>query len=81
LLRYFVEKTNWSVKDYVEELKNWPRCTGMNDTLEAELIKRFPPVEKQERDEYLPCTIGDKDGYVMMWYLPGILSEHRQVCN
>jgi len=28
---------------------------------------------------YSPFTVGDKDRYIMIWYLPGILSEHWRV--
>ena len=51
----------------------------MNDKLKSELMKKFLPVQGQ-RDEFLSSTIGDKEGYIMIWYLPRILNGYQWVC-
>jgi hypothetical protein len=71
-------RTEWSVVDYVEALRNvGPRCTGQQDKVENKLMESFPPCESTLLSA--PTVICDRDGLVMAWYLPGILSPQRQV--
>jgi hypothetical protein len=54
------------------------RYTGMNDNLEETLRKNFKPL-KSNHLEITPCTIADRHGQVLLWYLPNILRQERQV--
>jgi hypothetical protein len=74
-----LEKTSWSVSEYVGKLRiSGTRCTGMNEAIESRLREEFPPISSPSKDVYLPMVIEDCKGYILVWYLPGILSEERQ---
>jgi hypothetical protein len=52
----------------------------MNDNLEEILRKNFKPL-KVNHLEITPCTIADRHGQVLLWYLPNILRPERQVSH
>ena len=54
---------------------------GMNDSLENDLMKKFPPAYPCERDvvEGRPSRILDVRGFTLAWYLPEAISETVQV--
>ncbi|KAJ3506421.1 hypothetical protein NLJ89_g6879 [Agrocybe chaxingu] len=70
------EKTSWSVHDYAQELKT--KANGMNDAVEEALKKKFPPMNKHMTLSSSPLLITDKDGFVLVWYLPEALSPTRK---
>lgn len=74
----FAVYTSWSVLDYCKSLSK--RCTGMNDEAEAALLASFPPIFPTlticPPD---PMTVVDSNGIILLWYLPGALSNQRQV--
>ena len=73
-----VGRTSWSVKDYTDELRRIsPRCTGLNNGLEEKLLKSFPPL--QNETFMSSGVVTDKNGLILMWYLPRILTPKRQV--
>ena len=53
------------------------KYTG-NDVHEEMLQKRFKPLTTG-RLEITPCTITDRHGHLLLWYLPNILRPERQV--
>jgi hypothetical protein len=68
----------WSVQEYTDELRrNSPRCSGQNENLEERILRMFPPTEKEL--VVLPAVVTDKNGLVLLWYLPGLLSRRRRV--
>ena len=71
-------RTKWSVHDYVAELCDIaPRCSGLQDQVERQFSDLFPAGPKEFVSS--PCVVGDKDGLLLTWYLPGVLSPKRQV--
>lgn len=70
---------NWSVTEYEAELRRkGKRITGHNEELEKSLEALFPPVKPTEFIGS-PCVVVDRDGIVILWYLPGIFSRKRRV--
>jgi hypothetical protein len=41
--------------------------------------KSFKPLETSPHLEITPCTIADRHGKLLVWYLPNILRPERQV--
>jgi hypothetical protein len=79
IISLILEKMNWSVLEYVGKLRNCgTRCTGMNEAIESRLRELFPPICSPSEDIYLPTVFEDCNGYILLWYLPGILSKERQ---
>ena len=68
---------DWSADEYAQSLS--PRCTGQNMKVESRLLQEFPPLFTPTRLETEPCIIIDKDGRILLWYLPGILTKKRVV--
>ena len=54
------------------------KYSGLNDELEESLRRTFKPLE-DNRLQISPCTITDRHGQVLLWYLPNILRPERQV--
>ena len=52
--------------------------TKASDQNEAMLRRRFPPL-KEVKSLTAPCILVDRHGIILAWYLPGILSDYRQV--
>lgn len=50
----------------------------MNENFEGMLRKNFKPL-KENHLELTPCTITDRHGQVLLWYLPNILRPERLV--
>jgi len=50
----------------------------MNNNLEEMLRRNFKPL-KADHLEITPCTIADRHGQVLLWYLPNILRPERLV--
>jgi hypothetical protein len=61
----------WSVDDYLEVLK-----TGGKE-VEETLLRMFPPKNSEMIDR--PCVIVDRDGKILLWYLPRLIGPGRRV--
>jgi len=77
-----IEQTEWRIGDYEARLiQKGSRCSGQNETVEAELMAEFPPIKQALGQEDRPLVISDVDGKILVWYLPGLISPARQVCR
>ena len=72
-----LDTTSWRAEDYVEELTE--RATGQNERVEAKLRKKYPPIFSPNTYQMKPCTVKDKVGNLMLWYIPGCLTVPRSV--
>ena len=73
-----VEWLQWSVNQYVTELwQRGNRVSGFQEWLEEEMEKLFKPCEAELIDS--PCVVVDTEGWILVWYLPGLLEPWRQV--
>jgi hypothetical protein len=54
------------------------KYSGINDNLDEMLKKIFKPL-KDNHLQITPCTIADRHGQILLWYLPNILRPERQV--
>lgn len=70
-------QTEWTAADCMSELT--PRCTGQNIEFENKLHTTFPPMQSLEQTEKEPMLVTDQKGNVLVWYLPGLLKDSRQV--
>jgi hypothetical protein len=50
----------------------------MNAEQQAAMLRSFKPIATDHL-EVNPCTITDRHGKLLVWYLPNILSPERQV--
>ena len=76
----FVERMSWSAKAYMEELrKQGVRCTGQHEGIEEHLRHLFPPLETEF--VHRPCVVVDSEGFILLWYLPRLLTSKRAVCR
>lgn len=67
---------NWSVEDFSDQIT--ARNLGLNLPLEDNLLQDFqPPASSDHSNE--PRMLVDKNGKILCWYLPKIISEHRAV--
>jgi hypothetical protein len=55
------------------------RCTGVQEHVESELFERFPPGQTVITAD--PCVIIDSEGFILLWFLPGLLKPKRRVCH
>lgn len=53
---------------------------GTREVAEMELREQFPPVYDRPHAVYNPKTVVDKHGRVLVWALPRLFSNGRQVC-
>ena len=74
----------WDAKEY--GLAIGARSTGQHLVLEQQLASRFPPVDlpkytKRDTPVILttPLVVVDHCDCIICWYLPGVLTENRQV--
>ena len=69
----------WDATCYADMLPKNPsnRETQTAKTKEARLKLRYPPLDRNM--ETTSCIIVDMHGIILTWYLPGILSDSRQV--
>lgn len=72
------DNADWDVMRLADRVKNTrPRADGQEPAQDANLYKffnnpRFGLIE-------MPCTMVDRNGYIMLWSLPGIMSGARVV--
>jgi len=71
-------KVKWDATRYAELLPkiSKPGTKASNDK-EAALIWRYPLLDGVTAST--PCIIIDEHDIILAWYLPGILSDQRQV--
>ena len=69
--------TSWSVTALATDPDVTMRNQGTNELREENLLKKFKPLERNIDTE--PMVVTDKDGYILLWYLPGILGIERSV--
>ena len=70
--------TNWDVEIYSQHLT--PGITGLNETVESELRRKFKTVHVEQVDIGLnPTTVVDAMGRILVWVLPNVLGPHEQV--
>ncbi len=69
----------WDITRYAEKLPKKPFKPGTKSSKEKEASLRlqYPPLNGATASA--PCIIVDIDGIILAWYLPGILSDFRQV--
>ena len=65
---------------YAEKLPKKLPTPGTKESksMEKTLKRRYPLPNGVTIS--MPCIIVDTDGIIVTWYLPGILSDSRQVC-
>lgn len=68
--------THWDVRRYADHIGL--KYSGMNNELEESLRRIFKPL-KDSHLQISPCTIADRHGQVLLWYLPNVLRPERQV--
>ena len=77
-------KIDWDFSRYVDELPKQPTFLDEGTASgtfppnkETRLLDKYPPLNGVKISK--PCIIIDKQGIIMLWYLPGILNDSRQV--
>jgi hypothetical protein len=77
-------KIDWDFSRYLDELPKQPTFLDEGKSpatvprsKEIRLLEKYPPLNWVRISK--PCIIIDKQGIIMLWYLPGILNEPRQV--
>ena len=80
-IEILTERTTWKIGDYEARLlQKGVRCSGQNEKVEAEMMAEFPPIGNMLGREDQPLVITDAEGTLLVWYLPGLISQTRQVC-
>lgn len=68
----------WCAKDYLSSLPSRPN--GFHGSVEEAIEINFPPAEKKPFPTLSkPAIIVDKNGIILVWYLPEALGQNRQV--
>jgi hypothetical protein len=72
------EAVEWDITRYAERVPKNPSKSGTkgSNEKEAALRKRHPPLNGFTAS--MPCIIIDMQGFILVWYLPGILTDSRQ---
>lgn len=70
--------TDWDVRRYADHFG--VKYPGTTSDREETMQKRFKPL-KTNHLEITPCTITDRHGRLLVWYLPNILRPERQVLS
>jgi hypothetical protein len=80
LLNICIVTMDWDVTRYAKRLPKDPSKLTANalNQKEASLRWQYPPLE--EVTASTSCIIVNRHGIILAWYLPGILSNSRQVC-
>jgi hypothetical protein len=69
--------TDWDVRRYADRITM--KYPGIGEEFEETMQKSFKPLKTSYHLEVTPCTITDRHGWVLVWYLPNILRPERQV--
>lgn len=80
-----IERLPWRMEDYVARMGT---CNvGRNDAQEQRLEMEFPvgpefrTPQGQGKHFRDPLTVVDAGGKILLWYLPGVISQDAQVCK
>ena len=58
------------------------RCTGQNPAAEATIMENYPPIYSPPARRPAEATaVVDRNGVILFWYLPSVLTIGRQVCG
>jgi hypothetical protein len=73
------EEIGWDATRYADMVPKNPQNSGTkaSNKKEASLRQRYPPLKNITAS--MPCIIVDMHGVILTWYLPGILTDARQV--
>lgn len=66
----------WSAEEYRNSLSSRP--TGQNEAVEAKQEAKFHPLTNMPLLER-PAVVVDRDGKIILWYVPNIMTKVRQV--
>ncbi len=69
----------WDVTSYAERLPRKPSKSGTKASNEREASLKWQYPSLNEVTTSMPCIIVNIQGIIMAWYLPGILTNSRQV--
>jgi hypothetical protein len=69
--------TTWDVRRYADHIGL--RHPGTSNEFEDVMQRQFKPLKTSHHLEITPCTITDRHGSLLVWYLPNILQPERQV--
>lgn len=72
-----IVRLDWDMARYAARLG--PQDRGRNKRKNESLANAYPNPNIGEVTQ--PATIVDKDGRLVGWYLPGLLSAETQVCE
>ena len=74
------EIVDWDISTYAKQLPKTPSNQVTKASIEKEqaLREQFPLLNGVMAS--MPCIITDRHGAILVWYLPKILSDYRQVC-
>lgn len=68
----------WRAADYAKSIPG--NSTGRKEDIEAKLLAMFPVVfDPPKLFPAVPATVVDRDGVVVMWYLPEVLTAAQRV--
>ncbi|KAF7967721.1 hypothetical protein HWV62_33317 [Athelia sp. TMB] len=71
-------RMSWSAQEYAEALP--PRPHGHDGPVESDMERKYHPAFAHPVPTlHTPHTVIDRDGRIIAWYLPGILTKARQV--
>jgi hypothetical protein len=77
-------KIDWDATRYAQRLPKRPANAGTKAEISAEasLRRHYPPRSDLAAAGVTiscPCIVVDMDNIILAWYLPGVLSNSRQV--
>jgi hypothetical protein len=72
------DQVGWDAEHYSHRLE--PRQNGMHADKELSSMKNYPPLFQPNRFLTEPTIIFDIHGKILVWYLPGIMTQSRQEC-
>ena len=72
-------RTAWDATRYCDTIG--VSQTGQNHKAEDQILKRYPPIYLSVVHKTAPFVVTDMHKNALVWYLPDILSETRQVCD
>lgn len=78
IVLYYQVVIPWRMTEYSACLPKQQAASSVLHTAER-LFERFPPMNPKVRLNE-PATIVDAGGCILVWYLPDILLQDRQVC-
>jgi hypothetical protein len=68
----------WDMARYSSRLPKQQHVKYVRSSVES-LASKYPPISPTLHLTS-PATVVDQHGRIVVWYLPGVLTKHRQVC-